>query len=129
VLGDTTTTMMWIAGISPVRVFEAIIASTVALFIFGIRAAIQQHKHSPILRGAHAHTHVDWRRVGIVGLILVRDCQYEIHRTGRSLSVYWDGSVGGDSALHSGAPPGLGKYCPKHSKAPFFSYLWCYVLR
>ena len=71
VLGDTTTTMMWIAGISPARLFEAIIASTVALFIFGIPAAIQQHKHSPILRGAHAHTHVDWTRVGIVGLILV----------------------------------------------------------
>ena len=71
VLGDTTTTMMWIAGISPARVFKAIIASTVALFIFGIPAAIQQHKHSPILRGAHTHTHVDWTRVGIVGLILV----------------------------------------------------------
>ena len=71
VLGDTTTTMMWIAGISPAWLFEAIIASTVALFIFGIPAAIQQHKHSPILRGAHAHTHVDWTRVGIVGLILV----------------------------------------------------------
>ena len=71
VLGDTTTTMMWIAGIEPIRVFEAIVASTVALFIFGIPAAIQQHNHSPILRGAHTHTHVDWRRVGIVGLILV----------------------------------------------------------
>ena len=71
VLGDTTTTMMWIAGISPARVFKAIIASTVALFIFGIPAAIQQHKHSPILRGAHAHTHVDRMRVGIIGLILV----------------------------------------------------------
>jgi len=70
VLGDTTTTMMWIAGISPSWVFKAIIASTVALFIFGIPAAIQQHKHSPILPGAHTHIHVDWMRVGIVGLIL-----------------------------------------------------------
>src|SRR6516165_5706797 len=67
VLGDTTTTMMWIAGISPSRVFKAIIASTVALFIFGIPAAIQQHKHSPILPGDHTHIHVDWMRVGIVG--------------------------------------------------------------
>jgi Na+/H+ antiporter NhaD/arsenite permease-like protein len=71
VLGDTTTTMMWIAGVSPARVFEAIVASAVALFIFGIPAAIQQHKHSPILRSAHSHPHVDWMRVGIVGLILV----------------------------------------------------------
>jgi Na+/H+ antiporter NhaD/arsenite permease-like protein len=71
VLGDTTTTMMWIAGISPARLFQAIIASTVALFIFGIPAAIQQHKYSPMLPGVHAHVHVDWMRVGIVGLILV----------------------------------------------------------
>jgi Na+/H+ antiporter NhaD/arsenite permease-like protein len=71
VLGDTTTTMMWIAGIPPHRLFQAIIASTVALFIFGIPAAIQQHKYSPILRGVHAPIHVDWMRVGIVGLVLV----------------------------------------------------------
>ena len=70
VLGDTTTTMMWIAGISPGRVFEAIIGAVVALFIFGIPAAIQQHRHSPILRTAHEHVPVDWARVGIVAFIL-----------------------------------------------------------
>jgi hypothetical protein len=114
VLGDTTTTMMWIAGISPARVFPAIIASTVALFIFGIPAAIQQHKHLPILRGAHPHTHVDWTRVGIVGIILGLaigtnvTVNMRIHRAVRSLSVYWDGGFGGDSAIHSSAPTGLG---------------------
>jgi len=71
VVGDTTTTMMWIAGISPVVVFEAIIAASVALFIFGIPAAIQQQKYSPILQRTHEHTHIDWTRVGIVALILV----------------------------------------------------------
>ena len=71
VVGDTTTTMMWIAGVSPGQVFEAIIASAVALFIFGIPAAIQQQKYSPILQRTHEHTHVDWPRVGIVALILV----------------------------------------------------------
>ena len=71
VLGDTTTTMMWIAGVSPLQVFEAIIATTVALFIFGIPAAIKQHKYSPILGHAHEHTQVDWMRIGIVGLILI----------------------------------------------------------
>lgn len=70
VLGDTTTTMMWIAGVSPARVFEAIIGAVVVLFIFGIPAAIQQHKYSPILQQAHEHTHVDRMRIGIVGLIL-----------------------------------------------------------
>ena len=71
VVGDTTTTMIWIAGISPVVVFEAIIAASVALFIFGIPAAIQQQKYSPILQRTHEHTHVDWMRVSIVALILV----------------------------------------------------------
>ncbi len=70
VLGDTTTTMIWIAGVSPARVFEAIIGSTVALFIFGIPAAIQQHRYSPILRASQEPSPVDWVRVGIVGFIL-----------------------------------------------------------
>lgn len=71
VLGDTTTTMMWIAGVSPTSVFEAIIASTIALVIFGIPAAILQQNHSPILQDTHGHTRVDWARVGIVALILL----------------------------------------------------------
>jgi Na+/H+ antiporter NhaD/arsenite permease-like protein len=62
--------MMWIAGVSPTQVFEAIIGAVVALFIFGIPAAIQQHKYSPLLQHAHRHTHVDRMRIGIVGLIL-----------------------------------------------------------
>src|SRR5215211_7581268 len=70
VIGDTTTTMMWLAGISPARVFEAIIPAVVALFIFGIPAALQQHRYSPILGRTHEHTHIDWVRVGIVALIL-----------------------------------------------------------
>lgn len=71
VLGDTTTTMMWIAGVSPHQIFEAIIASAVALFVFGIPAAIKQHRHSPILKHAHEHVQIDWTRIGIVVLILI----------------------------------------------------------
>jgi Na+/H+ antiporter NhaD/arsenite permease-like protein len=71
VLGDTTTTMMWIAGVSPRQVFEAFIAAAVALFVFGIPAAIKQHKYSPILERVYEHTHLDWTRIGIVGLILI----------------------------------------------------------
>jgi hypothetical protein len=40
------------------------------LFIFGVAAAIKQQRYSPILEHAHVHTHVDWMRIGIVGLIL-----------------------------------------------------------
>ena len=70
VIGDTTTTMMWIAGVSPVQVFHAIIASSVALLVFGIPAAIKQQRHSPILGHVHEYPRVDWMRIGIVGLIL-----------------------------------------------------------
>ena len=70
VVGDTTTTMMWIAGISPLHVLDAYVAAIVAVCISGVVAAKQQHAYSPIIKHAHAHTHVDWTRVGIVGLIL-----------------------------------------------------------
>ncbi len=70
VVGDTTTTMMWIAGVSPLAVIEAFTGAAVALLIFGIPAARAQHRHSPIIRHAHEHTHVDLPRVGIVALIL-----------------------------------------------------------
>jgi Na+/H+ antiporter NhaD/arsenite permease-like protein len=70
VVGDTTTTMMWIAGVSPLAVVEAFVGAAVALVIFGIPAARLQHRHSPIIRHAHEHTHVDIPRVGIVVLIL-----------------------------------------------------------
>jgi Na+/H+ antiporter NhaD/arsenite permease-like protein len=66
VVGDTTTTMMWIDKVSPLDVLHAYIAAAVALVVSGIPASIQQHRHSPILKHAHAHTHVDWMRAGIV---------------------------------------------------------------
>ena len=70
VVGDTTTTMMWIDGVSPVDVFEAYVAATVALVIFGIPAALQQHRHSPITKDAPPGIAVDWSRVTIVVIIL-----------------------------------------------------------
>jgi Na+/H+ antiporter NhaD/arsenite permease-like protein len=71
VVGDTTTTMMWIAGVHPTSVFEAVLASAIALTISGYFAAKQQHAYSPILKHAHEHTHIDWGRIVIVVLILV----------------------------------------------------------
>lgn len=71
VVGDTTTTMMWIAGVSPLQVCEAVIPAVASLFIFGIPAAVKQQKHSPILQHAHTHTQIDWVRVAIVAFILL----------------------------------------------------------
>jgi Na+/H+ antiporter NhaD/arsenite permease-like protein len=71
VIGDTTTTMMWISGVSPLSVLEAFVAAGVALFVCGIPAAMQQHAYSPIKRDAPSGLHIDWTRVFIVGLILI----------------------------------------------------------
>ncbi len=71
VVGDTTTTMMWIDGVSPLDVLEAYIAAAAALVIFAIPAAIQQHRYSPIRKDPTRGTRVDWSRVAIVALILV----------------------------------------------------------
>ncbi len=71
VIGDTTTTMMWLAGISPMAVMEAYLPASVTLLIVGYFAAKKQHAYSPIIKHVHQHTRVDWTRVGIVGLILV----------------------------------------------------------
>ena len=71
VVGDTTTTMMWIDGVSPLDVLHAYVAAGVALVVCGIPASLQQQRHSPILRHGLASVPVDWARVAIVVSILV----------------------------------------------------------
>lgn len=71
VVGDTTTTMMWIDGISPAQVFDAYVAAGIALLIIGYFGAKQQHAYSPIIKHAHNHTKVDWGRIFIVVTMLV----------------------------------------------------------
>jgi Na+/H+ antiporter NhaD/arsenite permease-like protein len=71
VVGDTTTTMMWIAGVSPLAVVEAVIAATIALAISGYIAAKQQHAHHPINANAEPGVTVDWGRLAIVVVILL----------------------------------------------------------
>jgi Na+/H+ antiporter NhaD/arsenite permease-like protein len=71
VVGDTTTTMMWIDGVDPLDVLEAFVAAGTAMFIFGIPAAMQQQRYSPIVKGAAPGVRLDWARVAIVAFILV----------------------------------------------------------
>jgi Na+/H+ antiporter NhaD/arsenite permease-like protein len=71
VVGDTTTTMMWIDGVSPLDVVEAYVAASVAVLIFGIPAALQQQRYSPILKHEKRGLHIDWARVGVVVIILM----------------------------------------------------------
>jgi Na+/H+ antiporter NhaD/arsenite permease-like protein len=70
VVGDTTTTMMWIDGVRPVEVVHAYVAAVVALVVFGIPASLQQHRHQPILADSRAAAPVDWGRLAVVGLML-----------------------------------------------------------
>ncbi len=71
VVGDTTTTMMWIDGVNPGDVFEAYVAAIPALLFFGYFASRQQDAYCPIMKDAPPGIKVDWTRVGIVAFILV----------------------------------------------------------
>jgi Na+/H+ antiporter NhaD/arsenite permease-like protein len=70
VIGDTTTTMMWLDGVSPLDVLRAYVAAITAFFVFAIPASMQQQRFSPIVRDAAADVRVDVSRVIIVALIL-----------------------------------------------------------
>jgi Na+/H+ antiporter NhaD/arsenite permease-like protein len=70
VVGDTTTTMMWIEGVSPLDVARAFLPAGVALAVVAIPAALVQQRHSPIIAEPPVGLRPDWSRVAVVGLIL-----------------------------------------------------------
>jgi Na+/H+ antiporter NhaD/arsenite permease-like protein len=71
VVGDTTTTMMWIDGVNPLDVLEAFVGAGIAVLLFGIPASLQQHRHSPISKDGALDARIDWPRLIIVAFILV----------------------------------------------------------
>lgn len=71
VVGDTTTTMMWIAGANPLWVLEAYVGGIVALLFFGVIAAKQQHDYQPIQKDDTPGVHVEYGRLAVVVVILV----------------------------------------------------------
>jgi Na+/H+ antiporter NhaD/arsenite permease-like protein len=71
VVGDTTTTMMWIAGANPTWVLEAYVGGFIALLIFGTFAARQQHAYQPIQKDDTGGKRIDFMRLGIVVFILI----------------------------------------------------------
>jgi Na+/H+ antiporter NhaD/arsenite permease-like protein len=70
VIGDTTTTMLWIAGATPLQVAEAALAAIVALAFFGVFASAQQNALQPLVRNEQAPPPVDGVKLGIVLLIV-----------------------------------------------------------
>jgi Na+/H+ antiporter NhaD/arsenite permease-like protein len=71
VLGDTTTTMMWIAGISPLKLLKAYLPAIVAFAVFAVPASFVQHKHSSIIKDMKSPPTIDWVRLLIVASILI----------------------------------------------------------
>lgn len=70
VVGDTTTTMMWIEGVNALDVTHAFVASVAALLLFGFIASRQQHNFQPIIKDASKNTKIEWKRIIVVVMIL-----------------------------------------------------------
>ena len=70
VVGDTTTTMMWIEGVAPSAVLHAYVAAGVALLVCGVPASLQQHKLARMTRAGVEQAVIDWPRLFVVVAIL-----------------------------------------------------------
>ncbi len=70
VVGDTTTTMLWLGGVSPAHVAPAYVAGVTALICCAIPAALAQHRHAPITADAPAGARVDGLRLAAVAFML-----------------------------------------------------------
>jgi len=71
VIGDTTTTLMWLNGVPPIAVLPAFVAAFAAFAVIGPIGAWDQHRHQPILAHDEPGHPLAWRRIGIVAFILV----------------------------------------------------------
>ena len=70
VVGDTTTTMMWISGVSPLHVAPAYIAAVTAFAVCAVPAARMQHAYQPIDKDPAPGTRIEWGRLLVVVAIL-----------------------------------------------------------
>ena len=71
VVGDTTTTLMWIDGVSPLWVLPAFIASIAAFLIFGVLGALQQDKFQRIMKDPENKAEIDKTKILVVVFILI----------------------------------------------------------
>ncbi|HLG33933.1 MAG TPA: citrate transporter [Bacteroidia bacterium] len=71
VVGDTTTTMMWIDGVNALDVTHAFVGSFAAILVFGVIAAKQQDRFQRIIKETHAHVNILWKNILVVALILL----------------------------------------------------------
>jgi Na+/H+ antiporter NhaD/arsenite permease-like protein len=71
VIGDTTTTLMWLRGVSPLSVVSAFTAAIAAFVVFGVLGALAQQRYQPILERDEPGHPIQWRRVVVVAVVLV----------------------------------------------------------
>jgi Na+/H+ antiporter NhaD/arsenite permease-like protein len=71
VVGDTTTTMMWIDGVRALDVTHAYVASFAAFIVFSLFASFQQDKYQRIQKDPVENLKIDFGRLAIVGGILL----------------------------------------------------------
>ena len=70
VIGDTTTTIMWLNGISPITVLPAFVAAVASFAVFAPLGALAQHRFQPILANDEPEHPLFWRRIWVVAFIL-----------------------------------------------------------
>ncbi len=70
VVGDTTTTLIWIHGKDPLVLAHAFVPAIVALVIVAFFASRQQHKYSSDVYKPTGSVQIEKRRLGLVALIL-----------------------------------------------------------
>jgi Na+/H+ antiporter NhaD/arsenite permease-like protein len=71
VVGDTTTTMMWIDGVSAINVVHAYVAAIFAFLVFSWIGSHQQDKYFRIEKDPVEGIRVDWTRIIVVVLVLI----------------------------------------------------------
>jgi Na+/H+ antiporter NhaD/arsenite permease-like protein len=70
VIGDTTTTMLWLGGVSPLSLLDAYVAAAAAFIVFAIPASLAQHKYAPIVKDAPRGLSIAFRYVVVVVVVL-----------------------------------------------------------
>ena len=71
VVGDTTTTMMWIDGVSALNVLHGFVAALTALVFFAWFASHQQDKYQRIQKNPNVVVKIGWMKLLIVLLMLI----------------------------------------------------------
>jgi Na+/H+ antiporter NhaD/arsenite permease-like protein len=71
VIGDTTTTMMWLAGVPATTFFKAFIGAAVAIAFSGVIAARAQHRLQPIVALFSQTITLDGGRLLVVALSMI----------------------------------------------------------